>query len=1445
MRRGISRIRLRISVSLALLLMTVVALAGSSVPWVSSWARANTRSAVKAAAAANTPYVKLQESRELESVYIDASADKVSLQSASARASVLPGQPKPLSLASGDLNSDGYPDLLCGYSTTSGGMLTLHRGDPAAFAPVSRDVLRGIANNQFPDPFLKDSTIFELPDAPDFMGAGDFTRDGKMDVIVAARGGNALYLLTGDGAGGFSSPQRIELSGAVTAMVTGEINQRDGAVDVVVGVNAPAGASVLIYEATQSLLETVPMARALPAEAKSLALGRLDDDRLNDLAIVSGTQVMVLHGKDTSGSNQPGDFERAGELETIELPFAVNAIALGEFIWDRDSRMEMAALDNNGTVHVLARGELDTRPMTAEEIRAGRQKLARLRDKMRKGSSKGRVAIEPTAPAPSLMWHVAEDLPGSANNSSLSAAGSGGGSSQPIMFSTRLSALPSDDLVVMNGAARQLRVMYKEAPKQGDLQLASRPARRASVDMETSDDVAAVLPMRLNVDGRPGLVVMSKGKDAPSFMMPMSATTYTVTRSDDPAPNGCLVGDCSLREAIIDSNANPGADTIVFNAGVNPTLTISSGGTFENAAASGDLDIEDSLTITGNNQTVISTTYTSGCGDCKVFGVAQNGTSGLTVSFSGVTIQNGFNDGSAIAGSFFETGGGVDFFLSGSGNSYSMTNCVITNNTATGSFLSHGGGVNVDSFNTASVGGPSAGTATFTGCTFSSNAADNEGGGLNLFGDLHDVNVMNCSITTNQTTGSGGAAAGGGTDIGHVFGGTVTVSGGSVTNNTAAGAGGGINITFNPNISISGVTISGNTSTTSGSGSATGGGVAIGTTGVGGFTPTISLTGAIITSNHADNGAAAQGGGVYFNSFYSASVNNCSVGSNTSGSGAGIFNGGSSNAPPATLAVGGGSITGNTASASGGGVGTLSAATTISDCTITGNSAVSSGGGLFVGGGTLNVTLSRIAGNTAPTGSGIAQTLGTATVENNWWGCDGFPNAAGCQTGSGVFDADPRIDLRLLPISATLAPGGTQGFTADVSQNSNGASINPVVLNGLTITFTNTAGLGSVAPGSALLSSLTASTTFTANSTCPSPNTGTVSATLDNGTQTSAVSIVEAVAISACPADQTVSTDPGQCSASVTFTPPTATAGCPTPTVTCRIGPTTITSPHTFPKGTTLVTCTASNGSSPDQSCSFNVTVNDTEPPTIGPCPANITTDENPAGSGSATVTYSPPPSSDNCPGQTVDCQPPSGSSFPVGTTIVTCTATDTSNNMAQCQFTVTVKSAANFTALSPAKVWIGLKNSDDVGTKFDLLAEVLKNGSVVGSGQINDVPGGSSGFNNAVLRTITLALGAPVNIGAGDTLSFRLSVRIAATSGHTSGTARLWYNGAAVDSGPGRDAGSRFDATISGSTSDYFLRTGFALNTTAGSSRTFVDKLVSNSGGNPFVAFGTWSKTF
>ena len=248
-------------------------------------------------------------------------------------------------------------------------------------------------------------------------------------------------------------------------------------------------------------------------------------------------------------------------------------------------------------------------------------------------------------------------------------------------------------------------------------------------------------------------------------------------------------------------------------------------------------------------------------------------------------------------------------------------------------------------------------------------------------------------------------------------------------------------------------------------------------------------------------------------------------------------------------------------------------------------------------------------------------------------------------------------------------------------------------------------------------------------------------------------------------------------------------------------------------------------------------------PPTIN-CPGNIVVDNsNHPGQCSAVVNYTVSATA-SCSSVTVGCSPPSDSVFPKGTTTVNCAATNP-DGTAACSFTVTVI-PPQLTALSPARVWVGLKTSDDVGTKFDLLAEVLKNGAVVGTGQVNGVPGGSSGFNNAVLNTITLALSSlPVDICPGDALGFKLSVRVAANSGHSSGTARLWYSGKFIDTGASRDAGSRFGATIGGGTADYFLRTG-VLDTTAGSSKTFIDVLVNrNVGGNPFKPFGAWSITF
>jgi uncharacterized repeat protein (TIGR01451 family) len=161
-----------------------------------------------------------------------------------------------------------------------------------------------------------------------------------------------------------------------------------------------------------------------------------------------------------------------------------------------------------------------------------------------------------------------------------------------------------------------------------------------------------------------------------------------------------------------------------------------------------------------------------------------------------------------------------------------------------------------------------------------------------------------------------------------------------------------------------------------------------------------------------------------------------------------------------------------------------------------------------------------------------------------------------------------------------------------------------------------------------------------------------------------------------CPADISVGTDPGQFSASVSFAP--TTGGSPAPTVDCKVGATSITSPHTFPVGTTAVQCTATNGIGAPASCTFNVTVTDDETPVIA-CPSNITANTS-AGSCDATVSVGTPTVTDNDPavatsGVRSDSQP-LNAPYPKGTTTITWTATDTAGNTASCQQTVTVNDA-------------------------------------------------------------------------------------------------------------------------------------------------------------------------
>ncbi|XP_041472953.1 hyalin isoform X45 [Lytechinus variegatus] len=112
-----------------------------------------------------------------------------------------------------------------------------------------------------------------------------------------------------------------------------------------------------------------------------------------------------------------------------------------------------------------------------------------------------------------------------------------------------------------------------------------------------------------------------------------------------------------------------------------------------------------------------------------------------------------------------------------------------------------------------------------------------------------------------------------------------------------------------------------------------------------------------------------------------------------------------------------------------------------------------------------------------------------------------------------------------------------------------------------------------------------------------------------------------------------------------------------------------------FPIGATLVTITATDSSGNIDTCSFTVTVigaTDNIGPVTSNCPASQTITAA-VGSTSAVATWTDPTFTDSSGVASVTSDFNSGSSFPIGTTIVTYTATDTLGNTGECSFSINV----------------------------------------------------------------------------------------------------------------------------------------------------------------------------
>ncbi|MBI3464318.1 MAG: DUF4114 domain-containing protein, partial [Planctomycetes bacterium] len=269
---------------------------------------------------------------------------------------------------------------------------------------------------------------------------------------------------------------------------------------------------------------------------------------------------------------------------------------------------------------------------------------------------------------------------------------------------------------------------------------------------------------------------------------------FSVANTDDG-------GAGSLRQAILDANANVGADTILLPAGTY-TLTIAGG--HEDAGATGDLDINDDLTITGAGT---ATTIVQGCdadADSACIGIDTIfDVESAIVQISGLTIRKGYEIyGAGICNSV---------------GTLTLTDSVVSDNTG----VLYAGGIynflGTLTLNNTTISGNSGGssrgggiyssTLVINGGVISGNSADQWGGGV--FQEGGTVTISNAAISANSSAQGGG-----------IFntGGALTISDSTLSGNTAGSGGGGIFNDGAGNVTITNSTLSGNTAGTDGGG---------------------------------------------------------------------------------------------------------------------------------------------------------------------------------------------------------------------------------------------------------------------------------------------------------------------------------------------------------------------------------------------------------------------------------------------------------------------------------------------------------------------------------------------------------------------------------------------------------------------------------------------------
>jgi len=240
----------------------------------------------------------------------------------------------PSSIAVGDFNGDGHPDLaVVNYGARRVTQL-LGNGD-GTFNEADGGI-----------PYIDINSAY-----PDFVAVGDFNGDGKADLVIASSNGNTLTVFLGNGDGTFkAAPGELPTTGNYPySIVVGDFN-RDGNADLAVANLLGNTVTVLLGNGDG----TFTAAKVSPATGRgpnSIAVGDFNGDGIPDLAVTNSDDntVTVLLG------NGDGTFSAA----KVSPATGINpsSIAVGDFNGDGKADLAVVNLGDRTVTVLLGNGD--------------------------------------------------------------------------------------------------------------------------------------------------------------------------------------------------------------------------------------------------------------------------------------------------------------------------------------------------------------------------------------------------------------------------------------------------------------------------------------------------------------------------------------------------------------------------------------------------------------------------------------------------------------------------------------------------------------------------------------------------------------------------------------------------------------------------------------------------------------------------------------------------------------------------------------------------------------------------------------------------------------------------------------------------------------------------------------------------------------------------------